>query len=293
MKIGFIGAGKVGFTFGKHFRDHGLSVSGYYSRNPLSAREAAQFTDTDYFDTLEQIVSASDALFLTVSDRAIGDVWTELKELNLTGKMICHTSGALSSDIFSGIAEKESFGYSIHPLFAIHSRMESYKEISQAFITIEGHEKYLHTFRQMFRDLGHDVAVIPKEAKTRYHAAAVFSSNLMVGLLAHAQEMLVTCGFEPDAAAKALAPIFGNNCGNILRNGTVQALTGPIERNDLSTLQKHMTVLDTHEKDIYLSLSEEVLKVAREKNPEQNYEQLNSFLLREMEKNHEKFSNNV
>ena len=51
MKIGFVGAGKVGVSFGKYFKLHKKNVIGYYSKNPDSAREAAKFTDTDYFST--------------------------------------------------------------------------------------------------------------------------------------------------------------------------------------------------------------------------------------------------
>ncbi len=285
MKIGFIGAGKVGFTFGKHFCENGYEVTGYYSRNPKSAREAATFTDTGFFETLDAVVSASDALFLTVPDRAVGSVWDQLKKLDMTDKIVCHTSGALSSDIFSGIAEKGAFGYSIHPLFAVHSRLDSYKEISQAFITMEGHEKYLDDFRQMFEKMGHGVAVIDKSSKTKYHAAAVFSSNLIVGIVAHAQEMLTDCGFSKEAAAAALKPIFRNNCENIVNDGTTAALTGPVERNDISTLEKHLSVLDPHEREIYLSLSEEALKVAKVKNPERDYGTLETFLKTGMKKN--------
>lgn len=36
-KIGFIGAGKVGVSLGKFFREGGLPVTGYYNRH----REAA------------------------------------------------------------------------------------------------------------------------------------------------------------------------------------------------------------------------------------------------------------
>ena len=47
MRIGFIGAGKVGFTLGKYFREHGIEVTGYYSRSIQSASEAAEFTIID------------------------------------------------------------------------------------------------------------------------------------------------------------------------------------------------------------------------------------------------------
>ena len=46
MKVGFIGAGKVGFSLGKYFKEHGVDVTGYYSRLESSAQSAANFTKT-------------------------------------------------------------------------------------------------------------------------------------------------------------------------------------------------------------------------------------------------------
>ena len=44
MRIGIIGAGRMGFTLGKHFVLGGLDVAGYYSRSSESAGAAAEFT---------------------------------------------------------------------------------------------------------------------------------------------------------------------------------------------------------------------------------------------------------
>ena len=51
MKIGFIGAGKVGFSLGRFFVQGGIPVTGYYSRHRESAVEAAAFTGTEQYDT--------------------------------------------------------------------------------------------------------------------------------------------------------------------------------------------------------------------------------------------------
>ena len=143
IKIGFVGAGKAGFTLGKYMTESNIHVSGYYSRRKESAMEAAKFTCTKYFDTIEEILASSDALFLTVPDGALETVWNSLKQYPLTGKCICHCSGAMSSAVFSGIDQMGAFGYSIHPLFAIHDRLQSYREISQSYFTIEGSTEYL------------------------------------------------------------------------------------------------------------------------------------------------------
>ena len=65
MEIGFIGAGKVGFSLGKYFTEHGVTVKGYYSRDPESARAAAEFTGTSLFTSTEELLAACDTIFIT------------------------------------------------------------------------------------------------------------------------------------------------------------------------------------------------------------------------------------
>ena len=139
MKIGFIGAGKVGFSLGKFFSEGGITVTGYYSRHRESAEEAAAFTETKSYASLADIAKESDALFLTVPDGEITSVYEKLKSIGISDKQICHTSGALSAEeAFPQIKEYGAYGYSIHPLFPISSKKESYKELGDAFFCLEG-----------------------------------------------------------------------------------------------------------------------------------------------------------
>ena len=79
------------------FCQGGLPVTGYYSRHRGSAQEAAAWTGTKQYESLESLVRASDALFLTVPDGAIASVFAQLREFDLAGKQICHCSGALTA----------------------------------------------------------------------------------------------------------------------------------------------------------------------------------------------------
>ena len=84
IRIGFVGAGKVGFSMGKFFALGGLNVSGYFSRSVQSAREAADFTGSSCFESLGELVAASDAVFITVPDGAITRVYEQLCAYDLT-----------------------------------------------------------------------------------------------------------------------------------------------------------------------------------------------------------------
>ena len=112
MRIGFIGAGKVGFTFGRYIAEKRelvrektdgalcLEVGGYFSASRQSAELAAEFTETCVYDSLEQLCEYSEIIFLTVPDGQIGEVWKSIKDLDIRGRIICHASGAMTSDIF-------------------------------------------------------------------------------------------------------------------------------------------------------------------------------------------------
>ena len=108
MKIGFIGAGRVGVTLGRYFDAQKKSMKnydiiGYYDISESALKEAIILTKTKRF-TLEEIVINSDILFITVVDGAIKDVWNQIKDFNLEEKIVCHCSGAISSEVFSNIS---------------------------------------------------------------------------------------------------------------------------------------------------------------------------------------------
>ena len=237
MRIGFVGAGKVGFTLGKYMSERNVCVSGYYSRSTESAEEASVFTHTRHYETLEELAASSDALFLTVPDGAVESVWNSISRYPLTGKCICHCSGAMSSAVFSEISQMGAFGYSIHPLFAVHSRLQSYKEISKAYFTIEGAPEYLDYWKTFFEDLGNPVRIICADQKVLYHSAAVFASNLVTGLYEESASLLMRCGFDRKSAQEAIGPLFVNNCLSVAAKGPMEALTGPVERGDEKTVQ--------------------------------------------------------
>lgn len=278
MKIGFIGAGKVGFSLGKYFCEHDLNVIGYFSRNPQSAIQAAEFTGTMYFDDIESIVEASDTLFLTVPDGTITELWDCIGKLSIRNKIICHCSGSLSSSVFSNIDNHDAYGYSIHPLFGISDKLNSYKELSHAFITLEGSAGRLYEMQMLLKRLGNSVQIILSENKAAYHSAAVFVSNFMVALAQIGIDLLKNCGFDEQNASIALNPLMLGNIKNIVRQGTIQALTGPIERCDIETIARNLSCLNEKDRQLYILLSQKLIAIAKEKNQNCSYAELETMI---------------
>ncbi len=284
MKTGFIGAGKVGFTLGKFFASNNIHVTGYYSRRKESAEEAAAFTGTTAYTSIDELIQNSDAVFLTVPDSAISSVFEELKEFDLTGRSICHCSGAMTAyEAFPGIKDTGAYGYSIHPLFPIHSKHDAYRELAGAFFCLEGDPMYIDSWCKLLESLELHTKVISPEVKTKYHAACTISSNLVCALVQESLDLMKSCGFTENSALAALAPLIQNNIRNILADSPIRALTGPVERNDISTVLKHLDCLQTKtEKNIYRGLSLKLVEIAKVKTPCNDYSELENMLNKEI-----------
>ena len=282
MKIGFIGAGKVGFSLGRYMMEQDMPVSGYYSQNVNSAKEAAAFTQTNYYSTMEELVYASDIIFLTVPDQNIKTVWEELKQFNLKNRLICHCSGALSSQVFYEMAHTGGYGYSIHPLYAVHSKTHSYQGLYHCYFTIEGDRKYMDFWKNFFSKLGNPCIELDSQQKTLYHCAAASASNLVLGLYAFSAKLLENCGFSENAAREALRYLFVQNAEHAAEVGLSDALTGPVERGDIDTVRKHLAALNqlegVEQVEIYRLLSKEVVSLAKDKHPERDYSGLCELL---------------
>ncbi|MGN1382206.1 MAG: Rossmann-like and DUF2520 domain-containing protein [Eubacterium sp.] len=279
MKTGIIGAGKVGFTIGKYFSTHGLQLSGYYSRSAESSIEAAHFTGSRSFTNINELARESDVLFLTVPDGKITTVYKQIDPALLQGKLIGHTSGALSSEeAFPDIEDTGAYAFSVHPMSAVSDRYHAYVQMPDVFFAIEGDDQALDILLPEFEKIGLHLQKIDPEAKTRYHCAAAIASNLVNALLLMSIDLLESCGFTEERARAALTPLVTLNVNNALENGIPASLTGPVERADEGTIRRHLGCLEGREKQAYCLLSEILLPAAQQKHPDRNYQSIENLL---------------
>lgn len=267
MKIGIIGAGRVGTSIGRYIKDRVPKhiVSGFYSRTYDETIKSANFCNTKVFERLQDLVKSSDTLFITVTDGEIKNVWDCIDKDLIKNKIICHFSGTLSSDVFTDADDYGAYTGSIHPVYAFSSKFDSYKGLNKAVFTAEGDNVFLQNVPCLFSEAGNKVCVIQKEKKPFYHAGASMASNHLVALLHTVIEMFKKCGFSESDAYTVLAPLMMDNLNNALKNGVNQALTGPIERGDVTTVEKHLSVISAEQTKIYKSLGMQVLSIAENK----------------------------
>ncbi len=283
VKIGFIGAGRVGCSLGKYLADKGKPVTGFYSKSYENAAKAAQFASTDdlpvrAYRDMEELAALSDTLIIATPDDEIGKVWDCMKGMSINERVICHVSGSLSSDVFQGIEKKQAYGASVHPLLAFRDKFSSYQQLHHGFFTLEGDKTALRNLETLLQELGNSYRIIAKEDKAVYHCAASILSNDVLSLLETGFGLLQRCGFTEEEARESAASLIQGNVENILKNGTISSMTGPIPRGDAMTVEKHLQVLKGEEREIYLLLGRKLLRMAEEKEPEKDFKKLETLL---------------
>ena len=87
MRIGIIGAGKVGGALCKSLREVGVTVIGLTAGTEADTLAAAEKFQVKGFASNEELAASCEILFLTVPDRLVGKVASELAKA-LGGRLI-------------------------------------------------------------------------------------------------------------------------------------------------------------------------------------------------------------
>ncbi|MCR5350693.1 MAG: DUF2520 domain-containing protein [Acholeplasmatales bacterium] len=271
MKIGFIGAGKVGYSLSKWFNTRYNNVCGIYSKNWEDAKDCCEFVISEYYKNMNELICDCDTLFLTVNDDSLSEVVDELIKLKLKNKKLIHTSGSLTTDIFKEL-NNDNYCYSIHPIYAFNDKYNSYKGLNDIYFTLEGCDKYLDELNELFNSR---IKIIKKENKEKYHLACSMISNMVCGIVNISENIFKEIGLDDK---DIYMPLFMNNANNINNYGSLKALTGPILRNDINTVKKHINNLDKNELMIYKYLGLYLVGMAKDINKDNDYEKLESLL---------------
>lgn len=274
MKIGIIGAGKVGQALVRSFLAQGQEVIGITSAALENAEQTAIRLGVNAFANNAALAAVCDLIFLTVPDRLIGEVAAELAQyiqrlgLNhqpgqvLAGKTFFHCSGSLGLEVLEPLAALGAEIGSLHPLQSFASPKVSFTGV---YMAVDGTEAAQALGIKLAKSLAAIPFQVPAKERKAYHAAACFASNYVVTALAVAQKLMSQWTATPEAALAALMPLVDGTVNNLHQADLArQALTGPIARGDVNTVQGHLAVLPPEFLTVYCTLGEETLKLAQE-----------------------------
>ena len=245
MKPSFaiVGCGRVGTALAKYLKEAGYTPSGFASKSLLSAKKAAEIIGIkDFGDVPWEITKKADIVFITTPDGAIEDTCNSIAENNgfCENTVVLHCSGALPSTILKSANRIGASTGSMHPLQSFAASKGEENPFYGIVISVEGENNAVDKAEQMATDLGATCFKIKTEAKTFYHASAVVASNYLVTLLDLAFRLIEAAGVSGTDAIKVLKPLIEGTLSNIENVGISKALTGPIARGDVQTVERHL-----------------------------------------------------
>jgi predicted short-subunit dehydrogenase-like oxidoreductase (DUF2520 family) len=292
MKIGFIGAGKVGTAFGKFLINHGIQVIGYNSRGKESLENAIQYTNTRAFEK-EELINAADVIFITVKDDQIQNVietsinaFSDLKE-----KTFIHMSGVHSSKVLIAAHRKGADIYALHPLQSVSNIEKAAKDFEDTYFSMESIGKKNKHIEKILSTVNHYFEIEPDQ-KSVYHMAACIFSNYLTTLMDFGLELTSSIGIDKDKAFEAMLPLINGTIKNIKNGGIEHSLTGPLARGDVETIKSHLASykkMNQEYKDFYQVMGLKTLDYI-EKNRIQRTETINN-MRNILEGSHEKDNN--
>lgn len=267
MRIGIIGAGKVGIALGYALQNSGFSISVVASRREASLENAQNYIGegTLYTTQNERVPELADVIAVTTQDREIRKVAAQLSGVKdgLRGKVIFHTSGAHASSELAPLEKCGAYLGSLHPLQTFPDIDAGVAVLPETYIFVEGDNQALPALRSLASAIGAEAVVIDSQNKVLYHLAAVFVCNLLSALMYSGEGITRRIGID----LRPFYPIIKATLKNIEAKGPLTSLTGPIVRGDAGTIESHLGALrgmELHE-DVYKSLSRVALRMAEER----------------------------
>ena len=265
LRLGIIGAGRVGTGLALSFARAKCNVVAVASRSVASAKRLARrVPGARAVSSPQEAADRSDLVFLTVPDDAIEAVASGIRWRADVGCV--HCSGAADLDVLSKAAAEGALVGGFHPL-RMFGEIGSF-DMRGCSIAIAGPEALARKLDRLARAIGARPLRLPEGGRALYHAAANFSGAFVVALIAETLVLWKRLGIAERDALRALLPLLRGSVDNVEKLGAAGALGSVIARGDVGTIRKHLDALATaapESLDLYRLLSLRTIPLARAK----------------------------
>ncbi len=268
-KVSIIGAGTVGSVIAVALHGKGYPIVSIITRSGSPAIALAKAVACEKVSTnVIDLSGTTQILIIAVSDDAIADVARSLaaaKRARLKGMFIFHLSGLHTTALLEPLRKNGAVVASIHPIqtFPKGQRLSQLRaRLKGISYGLEGGDDALKLARQIVTDLEGRPVVISKDMKPLYHIACVFASNYMMVFINAISEMAKRLGFGA-AWTEVFGPLMTTSMENAVTQPIGSALTGPIVRMDIETLERHLDTLTESAPNLFPMYSVFGIELAR------------------------------
>jgi predicted short-subunit dehydrogenase-like oxidoreductase (DUF2520 family) len=222
-------------------RELGWKIGAVVTRSEPTARKVVRSIGAGHAHAfLTRQVVAAQVILITTPDRCVAEVAQELARIGaeeLRGKIVLHTSGALSSDVLDPLRQYGASVGSMHPLQTFSG--VGVPPLDGKVFAIEGDAQATRMARAIARALGAIPVHIEGSKKPLYHAAGALAAGNVLALMEAATRLMTAAGMKRREAVRALLPLTRQVLENFERLGPRAAWTGPLSRGDYGVVARH------------------------------------------------------
>jgi len=265
IKIGVIGAGRLGRALAWCLATHGFDIHAAASRTEEEARTLASRTRRCLVVSPQHVADTCDLIFITTPDDSIAPTANSIKWRSGTG--VVHCSGATDVSALSKAASDGAWIGGFHPLQTFGDPTAAALTLPGCVVTIEASDELNDALSAIARRLGCKINLLPPGARGSYHAAAAYAGQFLNVLLAEAVRVWKSWGGTEEAALQALLPLMRGTVSSIETAGIARGMPGPVSRGDIGTVRKHLKSLSTVDEpaaSFYRELAVRSVPLARE-----------------------------
>jgi predicted short-subunit dehydrogenase-like oxidoreductase (DUF2520 family) len=242
LRVGVIGAGRVGAVLGAALAAAGHDVVAASGLSAASAERAARLLPGVPLVPADEVVAASDLVVLAVPDDTLPGLVAGLAETGAwrPGQLTFHTSGAHGLAVLAPAERVGVLPLALHPAMTFSGAVEDADRVLGAPFGVTSRAEHRAVAETLVLEMGGEPFFVAEEDRRLYHAALVTGANHLVTLVAEAADLLRTAGVA--SPARILAPLLTAALDNGLRRGD-RGLTGPVSRGDVGTVRNHLETL--------------------------------------------------
>jgi predicted short-subunit dehydrogenase-like oxidoreductase (DUF2520 family) len=239
LRIGFIGAGRLGQALAWSLTQANLNVVGVSSKGKEKAKVLADRIHACCCMEAQALIDDCDLIFVTTPDSVIRQTCDGLSWR--PGQAVVHCSGVTEVDELNHAFMHGALIGGFHPMQTFGDPHAAVQSLPGCTITVEAEAPELMGLLLDLVERLHCAANrLPAGMRGRYHAAAGYTSQFINALFDQATRLWQTWGATEEEALQALLPLARGTLSAIQSAGVARGMPGPVSRGDFSSIDKHL-----------------------------------------------------
>jgi len=239
LRVGIVGAGRVGAVLGAALRRAGHDVIAVSAVSDLSRLRAEALLVGVPIRSVPEVIAEADLVLLSVPDDVLPGLVAGLVDTGTihAGQFVAHPSGRYGIDVLAPVTRVGAIPLALHPVMTFTGTSVDLARLDDCPFGVTSADSVRPVAEALVVEMGGEPVWVPEEARSLYHAAVVFGANYLMTVVLQSLDLLRDAGIaEPQ---RLMGPLLSASLDNALRHGD-SALTGPVARGDARTVGDHL-----------------------------------------------------